>query len=242
MNNIFQSSVHNVAKSYMAFLRARVPADIEQQMYYYAELYMPYEEFGISLEDVMRPLKSGTLPGDKHFWLASALGDGVTRLNLGLNMGDEKHPYLVIYLCSLYLYCYLAAGKSPEASGYKTSLWLLITVCATSDIETRLQVSRFLSALVPMVPSHSYDVECHRSSLLVSLILILSATLVDAADVCHRTMIEENVVANWDYRHRIVLEHEIVAKLQSMVERYYGAGGDIQKAAEQLLCVMQPRP
>jgi len=239
-NVLFPINVGSVAADYLAFLAERVPQDVAEQLYRdgQPDIGMPAQT--VDVTDLVRPLSSGTFPAEKLAHITGLLGYIVTSHEIGFDenrSGDD--PYKMIYAASLYLYCFISGGGVPTASGYLAAIRIMATVSLKLDLQSRLQVCRFLASLVPMLPSGSTDERAPLSSLLLTLSVIVGSIVSDLGMFAEHTMKNEHIGQEWRKEQEAEEAgepacHRIVVLKQLLLEMF-GASGKVRESADRFL-------
>ncbi len=228
LDTLFATSGGFIEADYLGFLAQRVPKDIAAQLFDdgqpdigmqsetvdVADLARPQT---VDVADLVRPLSARAFPTEKLLEAALLLDEIAIGYEIGLDDGSKDDPYKVIYAASLLLYCRTYAAWVSEGMAYMRALRVVATVSLKLDFESRLQVSRFLGSLVPMLPSGSAEEDqedaplssllltpsfedAPLSSLLLTLSVIVGSVVSDLSIFAERTMKSERIEQAWSGR------------------------------------------
>ena len=141
-----------VETDFLRLLARKVPRNIAEQLDGDGQPELGLSK-SVSIADLIRPLSTYAFPSDHLDGLSSVLVSMMVGYQLDVT---EKRcvldPYKFIYACSLYLYGFVH-GKCPADYVWIPALAMLADISASSDLETRLQVCRFLGSLLPTICS-----------------------------------------------------------------------------------------
>ena len=233
---LFPMDASSVAADYLAFLAERVPNNLAEQLHQDAEPDISMPSQTIDVAYLVRPLSSGRFPSDNLLHATGLLG--YVLIGHGITLGEHPvniDPYKVIYAASLYLHCFVSGGGAPCASGYPNGLHVLVIVCLTLDLQTRLQVCRFLASLVPMLPCGSTDEPAALSILLLALSLIVGSILGDLSVLTKRAMHSEFLGDSEEARAMREYAFGEIAVFKSLLSEMYGAAGKVRQGADRLI-------
>lgn len=237
---LFSVDVDSVAGDYLAFFAERVPENIADQLHHdgLPDIDMPSST--VDAGDLALPLSSGEFPAQNLLNLTSLLGYMIFCYESELEENRSKHsPHKLIYAGSLYLYCFISAGGVPEHSGYLACLRMMATVSLNMDVQSRLQVSRFLAALAARLPLGATDEPAPLSGLLLTLSLVVASVLSDLSVFAEHTMRCEDIAQEWgedvgdEEVHRSGSSRTVV--LKHLLLHMFGESGKVRQAAMRLL-------
>ncbi|MBN1911977.1 MAG: hypothetical protein JW818_19805 [Pirellulales bacterium] len=236
---LFPDAPSQIAADYLAFLAARVPKDIAEQLDTdgQPDIGMPHQT--VTIEDLLAPLSSGVFPTENLYGLADLLGFIVIGYNTLIDENEGNlAPYKMLYGASLYLYCFLGNDREPSASGYPCATRVIISVSAALDVPSRLQVCRFLASLVPMVPANETDEpdwETPRSVLLLTLAMIVGGILSDLGVLAEHAMESEHLHQEWNDCDSL----SGVSDMKKALLEMFGMSRGVREAADRLLAATQ---
>lgn len=245
-NMLFSMSSGFVEADYLGFLAQRVPKDITDQLYGDGQPDIGMLAQTVDVTDLVRPLSSKAFPAEKLADIAGLLGYIVIGHEIGVDENQsEDDPYKMIYAASLYLYCFIRGGGVPVASGYLSAIRIIAAVSSKLDLESRLQVCRFLASLVPMLPSGSTDEDAPLSSLLLTLSIIVGGIVSDLSVFAEHTMKSEHIEQAWSESQEWIASQETAEAWKSIYNRIsaikqlllemYGASGMVRQGADRFL-------
>lgn len=233
---LFDADSRSVAAGYLAFLATHVPKDLAEQLHHDAlpDIDMPSEI--VDPADLVAPLSSGAFPSEKLWNIAGLLAYTIACYEMEIEHNPSEHDvYKVLYATSLYLYCFISGGGVPEASGYLAALHLMARLSLNLDMESRLQVSRFLASLVLMLPSGSTDEPAALSGLLLTLSIIVGSIVVDLGEITGETMRREHIKHEWSKEQLGELSSKRIMILKQLLAEMYGIPGRVRQAADRFM-------
>jgi hypothetical protein len=239
---LFPEAGRFVEANYLAFLAQQIPKDIVDQLKSDCSPELDLSK-SIGIDDLMRPLSSHSFPSRELLEMAAILSYTIICYR---NARDEQptrdDPYKLIYAISLYLHCFVC-GQGPEAGAYLTALGILTDVSVRLDFETRLQVSRFLSSLVPTICAEATRVSAllnepaPASSALLALSVIISSVVSDLSVMAENTMKGERVSSTWaaEEAYPTTSSYQGIVILKRCVSEMYGPTGKVRQIADRFL-------
>ncbi|MHC4179637.1 MAG: hypothetical protein ACYSWU_19165 [Planctomycetota bacterium] len=235
--SLFPTAASPIAADYLAFLAKRVPENLAEHLYSAGEPDISMPSQRVHIEDLMRPLSSKVFPCEKLDDIASLLGFIVIGHATSFEEnGDAEDPYTMLYAASLYVYCFLSAGGVPEHSGYVTSMRIMAAVPLRLDLESRLQVCRFLGSLVPMIPTDdSTDEPAPLSTLLLALSVIVGSVVSDLSVFTEQAMRSEHIEQEWRAEKTSEPEFEDISALRQLVAEMYSPSGKVRQGENRFL-------
>lgn len=241
-NTLFPAAGSFVEADYLAFLAQRVPKDIETQLNSDGQPDLGWSK-SISIDDLMHPLSSHSLPSRELQETASILSYIIHCYMHALKEQPARHdPYKLIYAISLYLHCFVR-GQGPEAGAYTAALAILADVSARLDLETRLQVCRFLGSLVPTIYAEATTVSAllneptPASSIVLALSIIASSVVSDLSVTTENTMKSESVGSAWaaEEAYPTTSSYQGILIMKRLVSEMYGPSGKVRQVADRFL-------
>lgn len=267
VNTLFATGADSVAADYLAFLAKRVPKDLAQQLDLDGQPDISMPSSKISAEDLVEPLSTGAFPTTKLWEMVNILGyiligysneEGEKEAGIRPpSQGKETDPFKMVYAASLYLYCFIRNEAGPGATGYSYVLRVLATGSSRLDVQSRLQVARFLFSLVPMLPPNASDDPAPLSGFLLTISLVVASVFHDLAVYAEQAMQAENFAQEWKNWHGELVESEKemtefmnlihgdrapvrsdvhpIEALNAMWSDFYGRTGKMRQDADRLL-------
>ncbi len=241
-DTLFPAAGSFVEADYLAFLAQRVPKDIGTQLNGDGQPDLGWSK-SIGIDDLMRPLSSHSFPSRELREMACILSYTIHCYMHALKEQPARDdPYKLIYAISLYLHCFVR-GQGPEAGAYMTALGILADVSARLDLETRLQVCRFLGSLVPTICAEATTVSAllnepaPASSALVALSLIVSSIVSDLSVMAENTMEGESVSSTWaaEAAYPTTSSYQGICLLRRCGSEMYGSSGKMRQVADRFL-------
>jgi len=233
--SVFACNYEEVTRSYLQFLQKQLPHDIAQQLHADVEPEITLMRGKVTPEDLVSPLLTSRFPEENLYHLADLLAFAVACdapvLRERADLPDER-LYKSIYVASFYLHC-VVIGDCDAPHCYYLGLANLIAVCKHLNVETRLQVVRFLASLVPFFPREGIDPETPETGLLVSCATILGGILVAVARSAEAAMREEDFEAAWELDADDYTESDIA--IRKAIKEVFAPDGALAKAAERIL-------
>jgi hypothetical protein len=226
------------ATDYLAFLAKRVPKDLANQLELdgQPDIWMPSQS--VKVVDLLKPLSSEKFPTDNYSDITDLLGYILIGYGIVLkNSPSDIDPYKVIYVGSLYLYCFVSGGGMPSASGYMTGIHVLVNAALRLDVPSRLQVCRFLSFLVPQLPIGSTDEPAPLSGLLLGLSLIIGS-IIDVLSVFTKDVMKSEFLTPGANENREYAFEQITV-LNKLIMDYFGVSGKLQQGADRFMMAIE---
>ncbi len=245
MDSLFSSQADDIANDYLGFLAERVPFNLREQLEIDSQPDLGLSS-SLGIDALIEPLAVRQFSRSQHRKIADLTGY-VTLSYLNSISDTQEDPYKVIYIASLYLYNYVH-GNGPEASGYSSVLGVLVEVSSRVDLESRLQICRFLSALVPSISAtiklygNLADEDAPLSSVQIAIAIIAGHILSDIADNARRAIKSEGLVKHWatDQSQEKTADWGIRTMLKHLADLYREDGGEVRAASDTLSAVVVP--
>lgn len=251
----FKESNEKADADYLAFLAKKVPKDLDEQLQCDGAPDLSASK-EIDVTDLMRPLSSLAFPTDKLGEFNSIMEYIVISLGTSiLEYPNSDDPYKVIYAASLYIYCNLCGPNALETQVYFDALAILASICIRLDLETRLQVIRFLGAFVPIMRSEldkmALPISKHHndyvpvalaplSSILIAMSVIVSSILNDLSLAAENTMKSERIRFAWSKEETATnTTYELIAILRQLIFEMYGISGKVRQSADRFLPALE---
>jgi hypothetical protein len=225
---------------YLAFLSQRVPECVDEQLTRDAHPDLMLDDF-VSVSDLMRPLSSRSFLADRvprstaAFRLVGILEYTLVGYELKIERNANRDdPYKHIYVASFYLRSCMQGDVSSDV--YVAALLVLVEAAAQIDIEGRLQVSRFIGSLIPVLPHARVADPAPLSTALIALSLVTVSMVSDISSITEIAMREEGFAQAWrkeeedagDEGHPIL---EAMTALRQSVVTSFGASGKVEQIA-----------
>lgn len=271
VNSLFATGAAFVAADYLAFLAKRVPNDLAQQLDLDGQPDIGMPSSKICAEDLVKPLSTGAFPTTKLWELVNILG--YILIGYSAQEGEkaagslqplfkkDQDPFKMLYAASLYLYCFIRNEAGPGATGYRDVLRIMAAIPPRMDVQSRLQVARFLFSLVPTLPPNASDEPAPLSSLLLTISLVVGSVFHDLAIYAEQAMQAENFAQEWRELHVATVESEKkvdesmklvhgdqapvrtfvrpIEALNAMLSDQFGRTGKMRQDADRILQGMQ---
>lgn len=192
---LFPSTSGFIEADFLAYIAERVPPDIRDQLSRDASGELQLKELigrPVRVDDFVLALSLRRFPTRdtcvSPIDLTSMLDWILLGYNMDLTEDRFRHdPYKLIYVATLYLHCYLHLSSS---GGFLYPLKVLVIACARLDMEGRLQVSRFLGSLIPILNQRYVCEAAPSSAVVIAMSIILADVVSDLgrlAQHCART-------------------------------------------------------
>ena len=239
----FPIDVDSIAADYLTFLSTRVPKDIENQINDDGQPDIGATHNEIKASDIVRPLATKTFPADNLSDSASLLGYIVIGYAISLNQySSNDDPHKLVYVASLYLYCFIKSGGSPEASGYLSAIQIMATVPLRLDVPAQIQVCRFLTALIPALPVNAFVEPAPMSALAITTSIIAGTILEDLIGFAQQAAALEELDIEW---HKVEIDNaspwrKEIACLKGLLADLFSESGRIPDAAKRFIREIRP--
>jgi hypothetical protein len=230
---------------YLSFLAERLPTDIADQLNRDAQPDLSLNRV-IDIADLVRPLSAGAFPSDKLYDITDVLSFTlmVYQGKLGESDSAKPHPFKVIYGASLYLHCLIHGHGKPRHGAFTVALGMLANTCVRLDLQTRLQVSRFLGSLLPVMRTEDIWEYAPLSSVLALVCIIVGSILDQLAVLTGETMKSEDIGKAWkevEGEERAPSD-EAISDLKRLISEMFGPQGRVRQSADQLLSAISGIP
>lgn len=240
MDTFFSVGPDCIEEDYLGFLAKRVPADLREQLQIDAEPELALKP-SLHIDDLIAPLQRHAFPRSKHWEIADLTS--YIFLCYEAPPADatmEEDLYKVIYVVSLYLHSFVYSN-GPEASGYLAALGMFVEVSCRIDFESRLQVCRFLAAMVRSISSvvkvqgRLGDEDTPSASIQLAIAAIVGGILCDIGILANEAMKAEGLSKHWaaDSLRGGTAEWGIKTMITHLAE-LYGSHGRVREIADVL--------
>jgi len=229
---------------YLSFLAERMPKGMADQLSRDSEPDLSLNKV-IDIVNLVRPLSSHAFPSEKLYDIADVLSFTLMcyHCRLGENNSDKPEPYTLIYAASLYLHCFIHGHGRPQDGPFTPALSMLANTCLRLDLQTRLQVSRFLGSLVPAMRIEDISEYAPLSSVLVLVCLILGNVIEQLAVLVGDTIKSENIGQAWEEAEgeERAPSDEAISELKRFISEMFGRQGRLRRSADQFLLALGGR-
>jgi hypothetical protein len=223
---------------YLSFLGERVPRDIEERLDRNSQPDLSLSK-AINIADLMRPLSVHSFPSDELFYeVADVLSHTLYGYQGDLADDSKNHDsYELVYVASLYLHCYIRGHGKPHCGPFTFALSALANTCARLDLQTRLQVSWFLSSLLPALRTGGIGDYAPLSSALITVSLILGSVIDHLAVLAFDAMRHEGIEQAWREEEGEMRApcHDAISDLKRSISAAFGVRGHLRRSADRFL-------
>jgi hypothetical protein len=223
---------------YLSFLAARVPTDLADQLSRDSWPDLSLNKV-IDIADLVRPLSSHSFPSDKLYDIADVLSFTLMCYQNRLAEDDSENPdpYKLAYAASLYLHCFIRGHGKPRDGAFTPALSMLASTCVRLDLQTRLQVSRFLGSFLPVLRTEDIGEYAPLSSVLVVVSIILGSIVDHLAVMASDAMRSEHIEQAWkegEGEERAPSD-EAISDMKRSISEMFGPQGRLRRSADKFL-------
>lgn len=226
LKRLLATPVSSADSEYLSFLARRVPTDLVHQLNRDLQPELKLSQ-SIAIDDILGPLSSGSFPNANLFEFTSLLNEGIFYYNVCIREDpNSDNPFKLVYVVSLYLKGLVDACGKGFSRAYPLAIGILARTASKLDLESRLQVARFLSRLIPDIAVTDTDVEyIQTSSAIMTLSILLASILVDLSEPTAETMTAEHIHDAWQDD-----DLGMLSNLKTAFCNLFAPSGDLSKA------------